>query len=400
MKPLASILLLAVAVSPAFAATAPELKKITVEELKTLLSTDHSANKSDEETANDLKAIELSERLSPSVKESLDALVPGQLSNEQIYVLEARSAMLPPPPADIPSTPAPDAAAQQALLTKAATYVSQYYAHLPALTAARTTARFQDGADNPHPPQGGMKTANESANGNPLWQQVGLHVRLMKLQKDTVETDNGVEKAANTKEKMPWGSNGLIASVGAPLPLATILQEAETSGSPRFLRWESVNGKTAAVFAFSVDKKKTHYAINYCCFPDTDAGRIDYGMSKGAPVADSGKDQLSAGPDWKPFKTTAGYHGELYLDPESGAVVRTLTEAEFKNSDLVRYEDIRTDYGRVAVGDKSLVVPLRIFTNAAVVANGELNSSKTSLRHTFVTQTFKDYQLAGSTAQK
>jgi len=400
MKPLASILLVAIAVPPAFAATAPELKKVTVEELKTLLAADVAAKKSDEETANDLKAIELSEQLSAAVKASLDALVPGQLSNEQIYVLEARSAFLPPPAADLPATPAPDAAAQQTLLARAADFTAKYESHLPALTAARTTAHFQDGADNPHTDPGGPKPSNTSANGNPLWQLTGLHVRLLKLQKDTVESENGVEKASATKDKTPWGINGVVASVGPTLSLNQILQEAQSAGSPKFARWEDVNGKAAAVFAFAVDKKKTHYAIDYCCFPDTSAGQIDYGMSKGAPVASSAGEQHTAAPDYKHFKTAAGYRGELYIDPDSGAVVRTITEAEFKNSNLVRYEDIRTDYGRVAVGDKSLVVPIRIFTNAAVIANGDLNASKTSLRHTFVTQTFTDYQLAGSTAQK
>jgi len=406
MKPrtqplLLAALLLAVARPPAFAAAAPpELKKVTVEELKTLLSADVAAKKSDEETADDLKAIELSEQLSASVKASLDALVPGQLSNEQIYVLEARSAFLPPPPADLPSTPVPDAAAQQALLAKAADFTAKYQSHLPALTAARTTAHFQDGADNPHADPGGPKPSNTSANGNPLWQLTGLHVRLLKLQKDTVESENGIEKASATKDKTPWGLNGVVASVGPTLSLTQILQEAQSAGSPKFARWENVNGKAAAVFSFAVDKKKSHLSIDYCCFPDTAAGQIDYGMSKGAPVASTAGQQHTAAPDYKHFKTSAGYRGELYLDPDSGAVVRTVTEAEFKNSDLVRYENIRTDYGRVALGDKSILAPIEIFTNAALVANGDLNASKTSLRHTFVTQQFKDYQLAGSTAQE
>ena len=52
--------------------------------------------------------------------------------------------MLPPPVADLPATPAPDAAAQKAILDKAVDYTTKTYTQLPHLTATKTTIRFQD----------------------------------------------------------------------------------------------------------------------------------------------------------------------------------------------------------------------------------------------------------------
>ena len=82
-----------------------------------------------------------------------------------------------------------------------------------------------------------------------------------------VDTQNGVEKVSTAKDKTPWGQNGYIALQGQGPVLSSVLQDAQAAGTISWLRWETINKKAAAVFAFSVDKKKSHYAVNYCCFP-------------------------------------------------------------------------------------------------------------------------------------
>jgi len=368
-----------------------------VQELKDLLTSLHAANKTDDEVALQLKQIELTEELTPATMNSLVDSVPGKFSTEQIYILEARSSMLAPPAADLPSAAAPDAAAQQAMLAKASEYVSKSYAQLPSLTATKMTARFQDGVEAIH--NTGMKQTM-SGNDDPIWAQTSLYTRLMNTRTDTIESANGIEKIANTKDKVQWGPNGVVASVAPLVPLSTILQEATSTGSPKWLRWENINGNQIAVFSFTVDKKKTHYAVNYCCFPDTDtAGVINY--SKSAGGGSSAKGNLQSVSEWKNFKATVGYHGELFVDPSSGTVVRTITEAEFKPSDFVHYEDIRTDYAPMPIGGKNLVVPVRTFIVSEIVPNGDSFAAHYSVRHQEVTEDYKDYQAAGATtAQK
>jgi hypothetical protein len=106
------------------------------------------------------------------------------------------------------------------------------------------------------------------------------------------------------------------------------------------------------------------------------------------------KGNMQTNTSWKNFKTTVPYHGEIFVDPDTGIVVRLVTQAEFKTSDLVHQEDHRIDYGPVAVGDKKLVLPVKSVINTEVVPNGDSGAGKYSTRHTLFTAEYKNYQLA------
>jgi hypothetical protein len=378
-------------------------KKISVQDLNDLLTSLQEAKKSDEDVAAQLKQVELTEELTSITMNTFTDRIPGPLSTEQLYVLEARSAALPPPASDLPAAPAPDAATQQAMLAKATDFATKTYPQLPHLTATRLTGRFQDGVEAVHTYTGANH--NLSQNDDPLWEQTRLYVRLLGTHTDVIESENGVEKVPATKEKPQWGPNGQVASLGPALTLNTVVQEAMANGNPKFLRWEKVNDKQIAVYSFAIDKKKTHFAVNYCCFPNTDtAGLINYGSGAGSSPSTGGGatgSNFQSVSDWKPFKANVGYHGEIFLDPDSGIVIRTITMASFKPSDFVHSETIRTDYAPRPVGDKTLIVPVRTFTISEVVPNGDSFAAHYSVRHQMVTQDYKDYQLAGATtAQK
>jgi hypothetical protein len=394
------VLSLAAAVQPAWSAGP---KKITVQQLRELLAADQAAKKSDPDTATDLKQSELTEELSFAVMNDMANMVPGPLTTEQMYVLEARSATLPPPAADLPSAAAPDAAAQQAMLAKAADYVSKTYAQLPHLTATEMTARFQDRIEAP-PSSGGGLHSGVKSESDPIFDLYASYVRLMNTKTEQVEIENGLPKEPG-KDKTQWGTNGMVASVGPPPNLTTTMQELTSNGSPKFLRWQTVDGKQAAVYSFAVEKKKTHFGILYCCFPQTDTtGTSHISSGQGVSGAGGGKSlygNMQNSADWHNFKTNAGYHGELFVDPDSGSVVRLITEAEFKPSDFVHSEDIRTDFEPRDIGGKSYIVPIRTFTIAEVVPNGDANAAHYAVRHQMITEDIKDYQLAGATtAQK
>jgi hypothetical protein len=388
MKRLLLVFLLAV---PALLPAQP--KKMTVGQLQDMLTGLHHEQKSDQQVADELKQIELTEELTSSAMNGMVSLIDGPLSTEQMYVLEARSSMLAPPETDLPKTAAPDAAAQQALLAKAESYAEKTYPQLPRLTATRLLARFQDGVETiPSYVGANVKTVNDK---DPLWQQqVHGYVRLMNTRTDTVEIDNGIEKPG-AKDTTAWGRNGFVNSMLPFLPLTELTNEAVSFGNPKFLRWETIAGHPTVVFAFAVDKKKSHYALNYCCFPDTsNVGNVLYSGNAAHPV-DNGN--LTTVSNWKPFDTKAGYHGELFVDPDSGVIVRTIVEAEFKPTNFVHYEDIRVDYAPMPVGRSSLYVPVRSFTIAEVVPNGDSFASQYAVRHQFITQDFKDFEAAGST---
>jgi hypothetical protein len=403
-------LILLVAAVPALLLPA-QTRKMTVAQLQDVLTGLHHSQKSDEQIANELKQIELTEELTVAAMNSMAKLVNGPLSTEQMYVLEARSCILAPPDTDLPKAAFPDTVAQRTMLAKADDYAAKTYSQTPRLTATRLVARFQDGVKTIESYSGtNVKTVDEH---DPIWEQINRYVRLVNTHADKVEIDSGIEKPGD-KDTTPWGRNGLVNSMLPFLPLNLLTSEAVSSGKPKFLRWETLNGQRTAVFTFAVDKKKSLYAINYCCFPDTSSvGNALYGGNGSAGSALGHGSSLNANPlsspphngnlsyvsDWNPFKAKSGYHGELFLDPDSGVVLRTIVEAEFKSSAFVHYEDIRVDYAPLPIGGKNLYVPVSSFTIAEIVPNGDSVVSHYGIRHQYVIQDNKDFKTMDGTYQ-
>jgi hypothetical protein len=393
MKRFGWVLIVLLATTPAWCA-----KKITVAQLEEMLNALHDQKKTDGETANALKQIELAEELTRAKMNSFVSLVPGPLSTEQIYVLEARSATLGPPAADLPATPAPDPAAQKAIIDKAAEYVSKTYSQLPSLTATRTTIRFQDNVEAAAPSSGlsgGAKDVSVGSNSVSPFQAI----HYINSTESTVASQHGAELSPSEKDKTPWGANKMIV-VTDPLPsLGLVFSEAQDSGTIKFLRWQTINGKTAAVFTFEVAKKKAHFPVNVCCFPDVDAaGKANFASSAvggltGGGGGASGNFQTST--SWHPYKASVPYHGQLFIDSDTGVVVRMIAMADLKQTDVVHQVDTRIDYTPVSVDGKPLVIPTKSYVNTEVVPNGDSGSAgKFSIRRTLFAAEYKDYQTA------
>lgn len=391
MKRLAWLVVLLMAAAPVWAA-----KKISVQQLQDLLASLQAANKSDADVAIQLKQVELTEQLTRATMNSLVSFVPGPNSTAQIYVLEAKSALLAPPATDLPTTPAPDDATQKALLDKASAYAANTYAKLPNLTATRTTLRFQDNTTAVAASSGIHSGAEDSSLTDPNLMSANQSVNYINSAQVVVAFQNGAEQNPLLKDKTRWGANGYIALLGQQPVLSAVFQEAQAAGKFTFLRWEMVNGKAAAVFTFSVDKKKSHYAVNYCCFPDVDqAGSAKFTSAAQASLTGGQggvKGNFQTSTDYKPFKSTVAYRGEIFVDPDTGVVVRLVTQGEFKTSDVVHQEDQRIDYTPVTVGDKALVLPTEAIVNTEVVPNGDSGAGKFVLRHTLFVAEYKDYK--------
>jgi hypothetical protein len=371
-------------------------KTITVVQLAEMMHQMQTEKKTDAEIASALKQVELSEELTLGTMNALIKSAPGPMVTEQIYVLEAKAATLPAPALDQPSTPAPDAALQTEILARVARYASTSYAQLPRLTATKITARFQDNVEAV-PTTSGMSFSAKGVSVGSLLVTANRFVHFIRSSASRVVSQGGAEILPKTKDKTPWGANGLIALEGQPPVLSNVLKEAQESGQLTFLRWETVAGKTTAVFRYAVDRKQTHYAVNYCCFPDVEQiGTARFGnagqtmTAAGSGVNAGGNVQTLA--NWKPWKDTVPYHGELFVDPETGIVLRLILEADFKTSDVVHQEDNRIDYGPVTVGGKPLVVPLRSIVVTEIVQNGDSQAGGGyNTRHVLLTSEYKGY---------
>jgi hypothetical protein len=383
MKRIVWVLVLLAVSAPAWAD-----KKFTVQELKDTLLTLQQARKTDAEVATELKQIELGEQLTHATVNSLTPYLPGPLSTEQISVLEGRSAILAPPASDLPATATPDLATQKAILGRAVQYVTKTYMQNPHLTASKSTTRFQDGVENIRTNSG---MTSSMPNTDRIWATPNKFMRFLGTHEATVESNKGIELAPHVKQKTPWGQNGQVSEGGPGPILSVILQEAAVGGKLGWLRWESIDGKPAAVFSFTVDKTKSHYEVNYCCFPITgDSGRMGYEGTEA---------NFQTGTTWKAFKTIVAYSGKFFIDPDTGVIRRVVTQADLKPTDFVHQEDMRIDYGPVAVGGKEYVLPVDSFTFTEVVPNGDNYAARYSVRHTLFNVTYANYQLAGP-AQK
>jgi hypothetical protein len=292
--------------------------------------------------------------------------------------LKDQSAFLAPPATDLPTAPAPDAAAQQAILAKAADFASRVYAQNPHLSVTKTTLRFED-----H-----VITTNDIGlhNSNPILSSV----QLVDNQVDPVETDKGVEQAAISSAKTKWGENGEISEGEPGTNLGLIFLEASTSGKVRWLRWQMIGGRQIAVFSFAVEKENSHFDVSYCCFPKTTTATNVANMSPGVTVGD-----IQSVSTWEPFKKVEGYHGEFFINPDTGLVVRVITRAEMKPTDLVFREDRRIDYGPVIVAGKAYLLPRASITVMIAVPNGDNNNATYIPRHTLFYASYQNYKLAG-----
>jgi len=373
-------------------------KKITVGELEDMLKTMQADKKSDADVATALKQVDLSEQLTRSKMNDLAAFAPGPLTTEQFYILEARSAFLPPPSSDIPANPAPDSAAQKAILDKASAYIAKIFDQLPETTATKTTLRFQDNVEAAAASSGLHSSSTDNSTGSSFSDPYRF-VHYINSTESEYSSLHGMEKLAEDKTR--WGSNGMIALEEPAPDLSEVFQDAELAGGITWLRWETVNGKPAAVFSFETQKKKTHFNVNICCFPEVaQAGVMHFTSSSmagaGAPGATAGgaHGNFQTATAWQNFKAGGvPYHGEFFIDPDTGIVVRMNTQAEFKPGEVVHEEDTRVDYGPLQAGKYVVVLPMRSIILTEVAPNGDSQSAGTyTTRRTFFTIEYKNYQ--------
>jgi hypothetical protein len=373
----AAIALFVVASSPVLAAT-----KVTVKQLDEFLAQQQRLSKSDDATATKLKDMVLTEQLTTASAKSLSTYEPGKNTATEIRVLALSSALLPPPPADLPELPAPSHAAHAAILARAVDYASNQYAHLPMLTAEKVTSRFQNGVDYV---QTNSSTAGNFAGGSLELRPSDQYMRFMGQHTATVQMEGGIElPPAKIKKGDPASPTGLASQNGAGPVLGIILMDA-ARGKLFWQRWQKVENKQVAVFGYQVDEKHSQYKVNYCCFPVRE--NVGAHMLNSA----SGTSNQGTAVTFVPFKASPAYHGEIFVDPETGTIVRLIVQAELKPTDLVHEEDVRIDYGTVEVGGKPYVVPVRSMILTEVVPNGD-SYVKYSTRRTWFGVEYTDYK--------
>lgn len=340
-SPIVLLVVLAGLAIPARAA-----KPITVAQLEQTLATELSSHRADADVALRLGNLQLSERLTGTTLDRFAAKLPlGPRTALALQLLADQSAFLDPPSGELPATEAPDAVTQQQMLDAARAYAVKTWSRLPDFFVTRTTNRF----DN---------TAQVQRQGD--WAvRLGLHpvgsaTREVTFRdgKEALDTSAGTAASNAAPQELglrSWGEFGPA--------LIVVLADMEKQPAV-FSHWEVTPGGLAAVFRYAVPREASHYAVTFTYLDETVIGRTQFGYSGRERTAQ----QVANIPrtnEAKAYSETPAYHGEIAIDPATGAVLRLTIEADLSSGDPLLRAAAMIEYGTVKIGDRRFICPTR-----------------------------------------
>jgi VWFA-related protein len=291
-------------------------RRVTVEQLDHVLAA--AGNESDGDLALQLSSLELTERLSARKLPSLTASLRGKKARQALVALADVSAFLDPPAAEIPRNAAPDLTAQRVIVSLAVDYLNGTITKLPNFYATRTTVRYEE-------------TPKYVDASTPV-DYLPLHAAASSKATVLYSNGNEVVDSIGAKGKKRRAADGHLITYGVFGPLLGAVTEAIASGLT-WNRWEQGTDKPHAVFVYQIPAEKSRYRVGGCCLPDGDG--------------------TSA------FEKNAGYHGEIAIDPLSGAILRLELVADLKSTAPLLRSDIMIEYGSVEIGGKTYICPVR-----------------------------------------
>ena len=293
-------------------------ERVPVDRLEEVL--DAARGKSDSDFAEELSGMGLTERLSGSKLAAWKARMPGAKSSAAFVALADASTFLDPPAERVLPTPAPDLAAQRLTIAKTVDYLSKSIPRLPNFYAIRRTARYRETEQKDEQiwktAMGDQRVHSEAISTATVLYRNGFDV-----------VDAEAVKGKKPKKERSMDTKGTFG----PILTTVILDVAH--GDLRWSRWEQGAGGVRAVFRYAVPKEQSHYELSYCCLTEGDGNRM--------------------------FKLKPGYHGELVIDPESGAILRLTVEADLEPRLPLMRSNIMVQYGPETIGGSTYICPER-----------------------------------------
>ncbi len=302
-------------------------RQITVHELQQVLDTDRGER--DGELADELTGLELSERLSSQELTEWMSRLRGKRSRMALTALADGSVFCDPPASEIPPEPVPNHEAQVEMLKRTVKYLAEVIPRLPDFFATRTTVQFEQRSP----------TENQTWKAAPADQSL----REGATEVATLLYRNGHEQQIVEKRKSSRSSRSIqknlnFIGVFGPIIYSTLRDATSDGNGLTWSRWERGEQGNKAVFHYTVHSKNPSWDVVDCCLR---SGEV--------------------------FRTNPEYHGELAIDPETGAVLRLTMETEpgwFVEPNLspirfVKATSMMVEYGPVEVGAKKYICPQR-----------------------------------------
>jgi VWFA-related protein len=303
---------------PAYQDHPSEARRVSVAQLEQLLEADHGSK--DNEVAQEIFGVELTERMSSTRLSSWKGHLPGERSRAALVAVADRSAFLALPPADIPTTATPDPAVRQQMLSRMVQYWTKTMLQLPDFSATRTTIQY----DEPPPKEDTWKIVTSDQS---------LHA-IETLHSTVLYRDGKEIVEAGARKKKSARENGLNTQ-GTFGPILGVIFHGFSGAHSEFVwsHWEQGADGLQAVFRYVVPQTASHFEVNFCCLADPD-GTI-------------------------PLNKIAAYHGEVAIDPASGAILRVTVDADLEPRLTILSSGILVEYGPVVIGEKTYIVPTR-----------------------------------------
>ena len=355
------------------------VRQVTVAQLHEMLAALQTAGKNDGDRAQQLISLELTEQLTqPTLDRITTEFKPGPKTVLSLKLLADSSAFLEPPAGELPDKAPPIAAEQRAMMKSFINFVAVTQHHMPDFLATRLTDSYDNSPQSvthsgwaPHTdlhPAGTFSHHIVYRNGQEVLDR---------------HSDSSGAKPKN--EPTPMG----LVSFGEFGPALGVILTDASKGILKWSHWEQTAAGPVAVFHFEVPQAASHYTVNYCCVREAQntAGAVAFGI-----------DAKSASVEGDSYHGTPSYHGNLYLDPATGAVLRVTVESDLKPSDPIMRAATSVQYGPVEIGGNSYICP--VHSIAISLTKSHAGGDKSDMEILRINEvSFTDYHRFGSTTQ-
>lgn len=314
-----------------------QAQHMTVEQMRGMLVAQKTAHKSDGDVAGKVAAADLTERLTPTALDKMEAeLQPGPRTVEALDLQVDISGFLDPPRGDLPTEDPPDAATREQMLRRAIEFAAITMHRMPDFLATRSTRGFDD-----RPllisPSGWYPAHTDLHLAGTFTEQITY--------RDGREVASAQSSQQDTKADLPASPSGLTSSGEFGPVLATVITDA-LKGKMTWNHWEQTSMGVAAIFHFEIPKDASHYSVSFCWV-------VGPNQSSYRHINDMADAQLNC------YKGTPAYHGSICIDPATGTVLRIAIESDLPPKDRLARADLFVQYGSVEIGGRSYICPIR-----------------------------------------
>lgn len=346
-------------------------KNVSVEELGRILFAEQG--KSDQKVADRLSEVVLTERLTAVRLTRWEKQFPGSRTREALIKLSDEVAFLDPPAIDVLRDPPPDSETQEKMLALAMDYVRTTIGRFPNFSATRETTHFEG-----QPEQQSVfsfarnlgQVVNQSRDleqtGGTKWLQSEGATRVTVAYRDGKEVTEP-QMGKDTKEGQT--ANGLTTT-GEFGPILSVVMGDAMQGQVTWARWEQGESDPVAVFRYSVPQPESHYSVEVPNGTKSDFVR-------------------------------PAYHGEIAIDPATGAISRVSVVADLAPPNQMMQAAILVEYAAVEIGDRTYNCPVHgvAFSKIPMTpATGNADRQAVEVQTKLNDVVFTNYHLFGSEA--